>query len=145
MNQTFAAPWSASTRWNARPQVVAAIAVVVCMVLNVVEIARSGTDAQNWGVLADLSEAVVPLLAAYLLARRALVSGDSGWWWLSAGALAWAAGQVTWMILDFGFDRDPTVSVATIGFVGGAGPTAIGLGKIGGPRAGVTSPRAVIA
>src|SRR5829696_5231252 len=132
MNQTLAAPWSASTRWNARPQTATAVAFLLCVLLNAVEISRGGTDAQNWGLLADLSEAVVPVLAAYLLARRAAVSGDSGWWWLSAGALAWAAGQVTWMILDFGFDRDPTVSVATVGFVGWSVLTAIGLLKIGG-------------
>src|SRR4051812_22140352 len=131
--------------WTTRALGATVVAVVVCVVLNTVEIVRSGTDAQHWGVLADLSEAVVPLLAAYLLARRASITGDRGWWWLSAGALAWAAGQVTWMILDFGLDRDPTVSVATVGFVGWSVLTAVGLLKIGGHRRGFTSPRPIVA
>ena len=49
------------------------------------------------------------------------------------------------MILDFGFGVDPTVSVATIGFVGWSVLTAVGLLKIGGQNTGFTSARPIVA
>ncbi|HEY4332152.1 MAG TPA: hypothetical protein VGM78_06270, partial [Ilumatobacteraceae bacterium] len=64
-----------------RPFVIAAVAL--CLVLNVIELLRSGFDATHWGVLADLSELIGPLLAAVLLGRRALDTEEVGWWWLA--------------------------------------------------------------
>jgi diguanylate cyclase (GGDEF)-like protein/PAS domain S-box-containing protein len=145
MDQTIAAPRGALERVTARPVAVTMVVVALCVLLNGTEVIRSGVNAQNWGLLADLSEAVLPLLAAFLFARRAITTGKKGWWWLSAGALAWALGQVTWMILDFGLGMDPTVSVATVGFVGWSIITAIGLLKIGGQNSGFTSPRPIVA
>ena len=79
MERISPALMSAPPRWTTRAVEAAAAALVICVLLNAVELARSGTDAAQWGVLADLSEAVVPLLAAYLLARL-----DE--WWAQNGA-----------------------------------------------------------
>ncbi len=157
-------------------RVVVIVGVAMCLALNLVEISRHGLDADNWGMLADMSEVILPLLAAVLLAKRGLapmaggeadeldssepgarslpdspprfdmgvdpvrggpVAGDTigrrqGWLWLSAGALAWACGQISWVVLQFGFGKDPTVSVSSVAFVGWSLFTATGLIKIGG-------------
>lgn len=151
----------ARTRWAV------ATGVVATIVLNAVELGRGGIDAERWGMLADISEVIVALLAAVVLFERsqltvrsprptddvastarfdARMSGahlddvaDSdaldrraGWLWLAAGAVAWALGQVVWIIVEFAYGTDPTVSIATIGFVAWALFTARGLVGIAG-------------
>ena len=127
------------------PRILIAVAVIVCVSLNVAEVARSGFLASNWGMLADVSEVILPVLASLLLARRALLRRESGWWWLSAGASSWALGQVMWIVLEFGYHQDPTVSAATVGFVGWSVMTAVGLLKIGGQGSGWISARPLVA
>jgi len=136
----------AQTRW------LLGVGVVACVVANAVELARNGLDANRWGMLADVSEVIVPLLAALLLYERSRLLTDtdtdtdtdtevsqieaderrSGWRWLAAGAVAWALGQVAWIIVEFVFETDPTVSVASAGFVLWAMLTARGMVKIVG-------------
>ena len=134
----------------ARPLVLVLTAVAICLALNVVEVARNGFDSDDWGMLADVSELILPLLAAALCVRRALSGREAspesqGWLWLAAGATLWALGQVAWVILAFGLDMDPTVSVATVGFVGWSVLTAIGLMKLVHHERGVRPFRSIVA
>src|SRR5260221_13637579 len=102
-------------------------------------------------MLADISELILPVIAALLFARRAATergrgtAGAAGWAWMSTGALAWAGGQVAWIVLAFGLHINPTVSVATIGFVGWSILTAIGLLRVGGAGSGRVALRPIIA
>ena len=120
------------------------LTLVFCIVVNVYEIQRKGWDADNWGILPDYVELLLAALAALLLARRAFVSQQRGWGWLSAGSLFWALGQVAWMIIEYGMVQDPTVSVATIGFLGWAAFTTVGLLKLGGRSSAMSTLGAVV-
>ena len=55
-----------------RPLIVAGL--VLGAMLNLVEVVRGGVDSAHWGMLADDSELILPLVAALLFARRAAVS-----------------------------------------------------------------------
>ena len=145
-----------SARSHTRPLLV--VGVLACVVANVIEVGRNGIDANHWGMLADVSEVIVPLLAALLLVERSRLVGDttagttvddaderrSGWRWLAAGALAWAIGQVAWIVVEFAFETDPTVSVATAGFVLWALLTARGMVKIVGLSRSWTNVRPMV-
>ena len=141
--------------WPVRPRtvrLVVGLGVALCIGLNAVELGRSGLDAERWGLLADLSEVVAPLIAAYLLIVRSRASNANGssessragWLWLAAGAVAWAAGQVTWMVIEFGLEQDSTVSVSSFGFAGWSLCTAVGLVKIARLRGAWSSIRPVV-
>ncbi len=119
--------------------------LAACFVLNMIEILRAGWNADNWGILGDYSELFMPMLAALLLARRARQNPRRGWAWMSLGAISWAIGQAVWMVIQYGMHEDPTVSVATIGFVGWAVLTTIGLMKLGGRSSALASVSNVIA
>ena len=119
--------------------------LAACFVLNMIEILRAGWNADNWGILGDYSELFMPMLAALLLARRARQNPRRGWAWMSIGAISWAIGQAIWMVIQYGMHEDPTVSVATIGFVGWAVLTTIGLMKLGGRSSELASISNVIA
>ena len=120
------------------------VTVVFCIVVTVYEIHRKGWDADNWGILPDYVELLLAALAALLLARRAYVSQQRGWGWLAAGSLFWALGQVAWMIIEYGMVQDPTVSVATVGFVGWAAFTTVGLLTLGGRSSAMSTLGAVV-
>ncbi len=128
-----------------QPRLLVGVGLALCLLLNGVEVARSGVDAAQWGVLADASELIGPALAVLLLARRALRSQQSGWWWLAAGAGSWGLGQVAWIGLRFVGHVNPTVSVASIGFVGWSVLTAVGLLRLGLDGSGWTSVRPMVA
>ena len=133
-------------RWFARRAVTALTmgTVAVCCILNSVEIGRHGWSSDNWGIMPGFSELLLSLLAGFLLARRASGSHQLGWWWLVAGSLSWAGGQAIWMVIQYGLHRDATVSVATVGFVGWALCSAVGLLKLGGRSSALATTGAVI-
>ena len=119
--------------------------LATCVVLNVIEIRRAGWNADNWGILGDYAELLLPILAALLLARRARQDTQRGWAWMACGSLSWAAGQAAWIYIQYGQHEDPTVSVATIGFVGWAALTTIGIMRLGGRSSALASLGNVIA
>ena len=111
--------------------------IVACVVLDTVEILRNGWNTDSWGMLSDVSELLAAALATALLTRRAGRSSEHGWKWLAAGSLSWALGQVCWIVIEFGLHHDPTVSVATVGWVAWSALTTVGLMKLSG-RSNVT-------
>ncbi len=124
-------------------QVIVGTTVLACIALDSIEVVRGGLNTDRWGILADISELIISVLATVLLAQRDRRSPSREWRWLAAGSLSWALGQSCWLILAYGLHKDPTVSVATIGFVAWSVFTTVGLLRMGG-RSGATGSIRVI-
>jgi PAS domain S-box-containing protein len=97
-----------------------AAVVVVVVAYDLVNLLRPGGDRLAVAVQ-DVGEAAASLIAALACAyaaRRALGSTRLAWGLLTASALAWTAGQVTWSVFEVGIQTAvPFPSLADAGFI----------------------------
>ena len=87
-------------------------------------------------VVSDLVFVAAPLFPAWTCwrAHRRDGSRHTGWWWLAAGCLTWAAGSALFAYHELAYGEVPRIpSPADLGYIGYALPVAVGILRF--PRA----------